>query len=309
LLTLGRRGHYNLGRVDLNRLIEKLFDACPLPKTVVLQKDLADDLMPVLGGETQISRALMNLITNAVEAMDEIGTLSLSTRNVYLDEPMRGYETVERGEYARVDLRDTGAGIESPILDRIFDPFFSTKKADRKRGSGLGLSVVRAVLEDHHGYIGVESRPGRGSLFSLYFPITREEGERGEWRESSEVPGGSEKILVVDDDPVQREVLLHLLGRLGYAVHTVESGEAALAHVRHHPQDLLLLDMVMDGIDGTETFRRIRSFSPDQKAIILSGYAESDRVTEALRIGAGDFVNKPIDLPTLARAVRKELDR
>jgi len=308
LLTLGRRGHYNLSRVDLNRLLDKILGAFPLPETIVLQKELAEDLLPIRGGEAQISRALMNLITNAVEAMDEIGTLTVSTRNVYLDQPLKGYETVERGEYAQVDIVDTGAGIDPQILDKIFDPFFSTKKADRKRGSGLGLSVVGAVLEDHYGYIGVESSSGRGSLFSLYFPITRDV-EAGEEADGQDVPGGEERILVVDDDPVQREVLQHLLGQLGYEVDAVESGEAATNYVREHPQDLLLLDMVMDGIDGTETFRRIRTFYPEQKAVVLSGYAESNRVVEALHAGAGAFVRKPVDLPTLAQAVRKELDR
>lgn len=308
LLTLGRRGHYNLGRVDLNRLLDKILEVFPLPKTVVLRKDLAEDLLPIRGGEAQISRVLMNLMTNAVEAMDEIGTLTITTGNVYLDQPLKGYETVERGEYVQVGIVDTGAGIDPQILDKIFDPFFSTKKTDRKRGSGLGLSVVAAVLEDHHGYIGVESSPGRGSFFTLFFPITRvfasEEQEHGQ-----DMPGGKERILVVDDDPVQREVLLHLLEQLGYEVHTVESGEAATEYVRENTQDLLILDMVMDGIDGTETFRRIRTFSPEQKAVILSGYAESNRVAEARRSGAGEFVRKPVDLPTLARVVRKELDR
>lgn len=307
LLTLGRRGHYTLEAVYLNTVIQELLKSFPVPRTVTVEKNYDPGLLPVKGGSAQLTRVFTNIIANAIESMADVGTLRIATMNVYLEHPLKSYETIQRGEYARVDIEDNGCGIPPEIMNSIFDPFFTTKKADKKRGSGLGLSIVKAVMEDHSGYIAMESRPGKGTTFSFYFPITRDM-ELLE-KPAEEIAGGSERVLIADDDPLQRDVITRLLGQLGYKVHAVESGEEAVEYVRGHPQDMLILDMIMGGIDGTETFRRIREFSPDQKAVILSGYAESGRVAEAQRMGAGSFVRKPVDLKSLARAVRLELEK
>ncbi len=307
LLTLGRRGHYTLETLHLNGLIEELLGSLPVPHTVKVQKQYDSHLMPVKGGSAQLSRVFTNIIANALESMADVGTLRIATQNVYLEQPLKIYETIQRGEYARVDVEDTGCGISPEIINSIFDPFFTTKKADKKRGSGLGLSVVKAVMEDHNGYIAIESRPGKGTTFSLYFPISRD--MEFQTKSPEDIVGGSERVLIVDDDPLQREVITRLLGLLGYKVHALESGEEAVKYVKEHSQDLLILDMIMDGIDGTETFRRIREFCPHQKAVILSGYAESERVAEAQRMGAGSYIRKPVDLKSLSRAVRLELEK
>ena len=174
------------------------------------------------------------------------------------------------------------------------------------RGSGLGLSVVHSIIEDHNGYITVSSFWGEGTTFSAYFPIARQQ----EILVTAEkMNGGQENVLVVDDDPVQRKVARQLLTRLGYQVRTVSSGEIAVPFVQDNPQDLLILDMVMDGMDGTDTYKKILEFQSTQKAIILSGFALSERVKEALRLGAGSYISKPITLDSLATAVRNELDR
>jgi len=179
---------------------------------------------------------------------------------------------------------------------------------DRTRGSGLGLSVVHGIMEDHNGYITVETKPGQGATFSLYFPVARDVALETE-STSMDLTGNGQKILFVDDDEVQRRVVEQLLKRLGYKVRTLPSGEEALRYLKKHPQDLLILDMVMDGMDGAETLRRVLDLNPKQRAILLSGYAVSDRVQEALKMGAGCYLPKPIILPQLARAVRQELDR
>lgn len=147
---------------------------------------------------------------------------------------------------------------------------------------------------------------GEGTIFSLYFPVARDEEIV---KTVEKAKGGNEKILVVDDDPMQRKVATKLLKRLGYRVHSAPNGEQAVTYLKKHRQELLLLDMVMDGIDGTETYRQILEIQPKQKAIILSGYAKSHRVEEALRLGAGALVMKPITLKALASAVRRELDK
>ncbi|MFQ5823476.1 MAG: PAS domain S-box protein [bacterium] len=308
LLALGRRGHYTMELIDLNDLVQKVILSQHLPNEIVLREELASDLLLIKGGVAQLTRALTNLINNAKEAMQDMGNLMFKTENVYLDKPLRGYQTIERGEYVKLNISDTGTGIAPEILDKIFDPFFTTKKMDRMRGSGLGLSVVHGIMEDINGYITVESTLGQGTTFSLYFPVSRGvESEIPEFFEKSK--GGNERILVVDDDPVQRRVASQILERMGYEVNTVSSGEQAVNYVKKHPQDLLLLDMVMNGIDGAETLRRILEFQPEQKAIIFSGYAMSQRVQEALRLGAGTFVSKPVTLNALASAVRSELDK
>ncbi len=307
LLTLGRRGHYNLETLSVNELIRRVLGSIALPATVVVEDQFDSDLMPIKGGPAQLSRVFTNLIHNACEAMGNIGRLGLLTGNVYLDRTLKGYETIQRGEYVKVEITDTGCGIEPRHMDRIFDPFFTTKTTDKKRGSGLGLSVVRTVMEDHHGYIGVESRVGEGTRFSLYFPITRDV-ESTEKSPDRPERRGTERILVVDDDPVQREVLTRILTRLGYRVHAVASGEEAVFFVREHPQDLLILDMIMGGIDGTETYKRILEIHPQQKAVILSGYAESGRVAEARRMGASGFIRKPVNVQVLSCAIRDVLD-
>jgi CheY-like chemotaxis protein len=262
--------------------------------------------MNILGGRAQILRAISNLLTNARDAMQDIGQLGIRTENRYVDVPSGRFASVQKGEYVRLTISDTGTGIPPDILPRIFDPFFTTKASTLRHGSGLGLSVVNAVVEDHNGCIDYESVPGVGTSFYLYFPTTREGISE---RESSEIIGGTEKVLIVDDDQVQREVNSRLLGKLGYTATAVKSGEEALEFLLNHPQDLLVLDMIMpDGIDGTETLRRALSINPSQKTVIVSGYAESENVKEALRLGASQFVRKPLSLNAVAEAVRKALD-
>jgi signal transduction histidine kinase/CheY-like chemotaxis protein len=309
LLALGRRGHVNREPADLNQLVRLAWSASlatPAPETLRIELDLADDLLPVSGSSAQLERVVLNLITNAREAMADAGVLRISTGNVYLDSPVSGYSRVGIGEYARVEVSDTGSGIPDEIRDKIFDAFFTTKKQAR-RGAGLGLSVVQAVVDDHKGFVDVKSEVGASTTFTLYLPISRE-GTRVE--PPGETPRGLERVLIVDDDDVQREVAGELLTTLGYTVEAAASGEAAIEWLRVNHADLLVLDMIMPGgMDGADTFRHARELRPDQRAIVLSGYAESERVREALDQGAGAFVRKPITRDQLGRAVRAALDR
>jgi two-component system, cell cycle sensor histidine kinase and response regulator CckA len=307
LLVLGRRGNLEHQPTDVNRLVqEALGPIVTLPDTLVVALHLAGDLMHVSGAPSQLLRALQNLIVNAREALQDLGTLSIRTENVYLDRSLSGYNRVEVGEYVRVTVADTGGGIPPDIRDKVFDAFFTTKRTHR-RGSGLGLTVVQSIIDDHKGYIDLESVPGKGTAFSIYLRACREAPAQGGRAESR---SGTESLMVVDDDALQQTVLTTMLERLGYQVKVASSGEEALDVLREHPTDLLILDMVMpEGIDGAETCRRAMGIRPDQKAIILSGFAESDRVVEARSLGAVSFLRKPITLERLAAAVRHELDR
>jgi PAS domain S-box-containing protein len=308
LLTLGRRGHYNLEPMNLNNLIrETLSDQKPFPKTLVIETDLDNELLNIKAGQAQIHRMLSNIIHNARDATQDIGHIVIKSENFYADNVSVAFGNVPQGEYVKLTISDTGHGISEDITQKIFDPFFTTKTADKKRGSGLGLSVVDAVVKDHKGYIDLESKIGSGTIFYFYFPVTREGIDDSE---SEPITGGSEKVLVVDDDEMQRVVTLKILNSLGYTASAVESGEKAIDLLSREPQDLLVLDMIMPpGIDGAETFEKALKVNPSQKALIVSGYAETDRVQKALQLGAGAFIRKPLTRGKLAWAVRRELNR
>jgi CheY-like chemotaxis protein len=250
---------------------------------------------------------IANLIGNARDAMQDVGELTIETENYSLDRATEGYGRIPKGDYVRLTVSDTGRGIPKELLPDIFDPFVTSKTSDAKRGSGLGLSVVDAVVKDHNGIVDLSTVEGQGTSFYTYFPITADVVEMSI---SQEVVGGTERILVIDDDEVQRQVAATLLRKLGYQATAVESGERALELLKDQPQDLLLLDMVMPrGIDGVETYRRALHINSSQAAIVVSGFAESERVQAALQMGAGGFVRKPLTLEAVAAAVRGCLDR
>lgn len=304
LLALGRRGHYKMEPVNLNDLLEKVLFTNMLPKKVVVSRDFAGDLKLVKGGPAQLTRAATNLIRNSVEAMQSIGALKIKTENNILKRP---YNNVPAGEYVKVTITDEGCGIEPEIREQIFEPFFTTKTMDKMHGSGLGLSIVHGIIEDHGGHITVKSQPDFGTSFSLYFPTTSERASTDEiYLPMSK--NGEEGVLVVDDDPVQRRVIQELLKRLGYKTQVAATGEEAISLCTKHRFDLLILDMIMVGIDGAETYSQILQSHPEQRAIIMSGFAMSQRVEAALSLGAHNFVTKPVQFHELATAVRNALD-
>jgi PAS domain S-box-containing protein len=308
LLTLGRRAHYSHTPLNLNTIVRNVLkDMEAVPNTLVIETDLDPNLMNVKGGGAQLHRAFANIIQNARDTLQDIGTISITTRNYYVDEVSIAYGRVPKGEYVKVIITDNGSGIPDHLLQSIFDPFVTTKSADKKRGSGLGLSVVDAVIKDHKGFLDLSTRIGEGTTFYVYLPVTREEADS----ETPSAPSrGDESILVIDDDPIQRQVTEHLLSRLGYSVVSAQSGEEAVELIKQHSFDLLVLDMVMpDGIDGAETYRLISEINPDQRAIIVSGYSETERIHEAQKMGAGRYLRKPFSQRDIAFAVRNELDQ
>ncbi|MBD3235058.1 MAG: PAS domain S-box protein, partial [candidate division Zixibacteria bacterium] len=309
LLTLSRRGYYKQEALDLNEIISDAINQMkPHADTLVINPELEEELYRVKGGRSQIYRVIVNLLHNAREAMTDIGTLTVKTENFYVDEISGKFGRVPKGEYVKLSVIDTGNGIPDDLLSKIFDPFFTTKEADKRRGSGLGLSVVHAVVQDHEAFIDLETTLGKGSAFYVYFPLTREESGKSE--PESIIRGNNESVLVVDDDVIQREVSLRLLGELGYRAEAARSGEEAIELLKEGPRDLLLLDMVMPpGMDGTETYQKALKINPEQKAIIISGFAESERVKMLQELGAGEYIRKPLNMKSLSAAVRRELER
>ena len=316
LLTLARRGVETEEVIDLNRIVGDFLHSPEYEKIMAFHPaaacdaDLAADLLHFKGSPVHVSKALMNLISNAAEAMPEGGRIVVATANRYLDRTVKGYEEIPAGEYVVLSVSDTGVGICTEERERLFEPFF-TKKVMGRSGTGLGMAVVWGTVKDHHGFTDIDSAIGRGTTFTLFFPATREPLAAVAASPSLDTCRGmGESILVVDDDGAQREIACEILSRLGYTVSAVSSGEQALDFVTRQRVALLVLDMIMDpGMDGLDTYRRILEIQPDQKAILASGFSETDRVGEALRLGAGRYVKKPYAMAQLGLAVRGELDR
>jgi two-component system cell cycle sensor histidine kinase/response regulator CckA len=276
---------------------------------IEIDLDLAENLLNMMGSPVHLSKSLMNIITNAAEAMPDGGKITIKTQNQYLDRPVRGYDDIQEGEYVVLSVVDSGVGISAEDVKRIFEPFY-TKKVMGHSGSGLGMAVVWGTVKDHNGYIDVESRPGSGSTFRLYFPVTREqlvcENEQGSVDQHL---GRGESILIVDDIAEQRDIAAEILKKLGYSVARVPSGEAAIQYLKSRSVDLVVLDMIMDpGIDGLETYKQILAMHPDQKAIIASGFSETALVKEAQQLGAGPYLKKPYTAREIGLAVYTELE-
>ena len=316
LLTLARRGVAVSEVVNLNRVIADCFKTPEFEMLgvyhpgVTFRTDLGRDLRCVKGSPVHLGKTIMNLTSNAAEAIVGQGEVTVRTENRYLDRPVRGYNEIREGDYVVLTVTDDGRGIAAKDIGKIFEPFY-TKKVMGRSGTGLGLAVVWGTVKDHNGYIDVQSEEGKGSVFTIYFPATREEPAK-----VLEVPtaetylGRGESILVVDDVKEQRELATSMLERLGYRVAAVSSGEEAVDYLRNSRADLVLLDMIMDpGIDGLETYQRILAINPGQKAVIVSGYSETERVSKAQELGAGAYVRKPYVLEKIGAAIRRELDR
>ena len=316
LLTLARRGVLSEEVIQVNDIIsgftrtpafENIRDYHP---GVSFRMDCDPNLLNIKGSPVHLEKTLMNLVSNAAESISSEGEVVIRTENRYLDKAIVGYDEVREGDYVVLSVSDTGTGISDEHREKIFEPFY-TKKAMGRSGTGLGLTIVWGTVKDHNGYIDVSSRVGEGTTFTLYFPATRDEQTAPPERTPVErYMGRGETVLVVDDIAEQRDVASGLLRKLGYRVHSVSSGEEAIEYLKQNRADILILDMIMaPGMDGMEAYRRILEIHPQQKAILVSGFSETDRVRKAQLLGAGVYVKKPYVMETIGLALRKELDR
>lgn len=313
LLTIARGVATPKKPITLNNLINDYLKSPEFRQleqynpAVTFKTDLDESLLNINGSFIHLRKILMNLVANASEAIEKSGDVTISTMNRYLDRPLKAYDDVKTGEYAVLSVSDSGTGISQADLNRIFEPFYS-KKVMGRSGTGLGLAVVWNVMMEHEGYINVTSGE-RGTTFDLYFPITRTEiFDTDSVLSIEEIKGKGEKVLVIDDIESQRVISGRMLEKLGYNVHAVSSGEEALEYLKDNSADLVVLDMIMDsGINGRETYERIKKINPSQKAVIVSGFAETDDVRATQKLGAGQFIKKPFTFQTLGTSVMKEL--
>jgi len=316
MLTLARRGAGITEVVNLNDIILEYMKSPEHEKLklyhpgVEIGTNIESDLLNISGSSVHLTETVMNLVSNAAEAIPAEGKIFISAENRYLGRPINGYDNIKEGDYTTLMVSDTGIGISKKDLERIFEPFYS-KKVMGRSGTGLGMAVVWSTVKDHKGYIDVQSTVGKGSTFTLYFPASREKlTQEEDILPVEDYMGRGESILMVDDVKGQRELALTMLTILGYSAHTVSSGEEAVEYLKKHSIDLIVLDMIMDpGIDGLDTYKKILEIHPGQKAIITSGFSKIDRIVEAQRIGVGAYVKKPYTLEQIGLAVKAELEK
>ena len=316
LLTLARRGVVATEVVNMNNVIAEYLKSPEHEKLlsyhsgIHLETRLATDTLNILGSSTHLSKTVMNLISNAAEAMPEGGKLTISTENRHIDRPIGAYDNVKEGDYVVLTVSDTGTGISPDDIGKIFEPFYTKKKMGRS-GTGLGMAVVWGTVKDHNGYIDVQSTEGKGTTFTLYFPVTRKKLAEDESSLTIEsYSGDGESILIVDDVEEQRKIASGMLKELGYSVLSVSSGEEAVEYLKTNKVDLMVLDMIMNpGMDGLDTYKKIIEVRPGQKAIVASGFSESDRVKELQGLGAGTYIRKPFLLKNIGPAVKEQLKK
>lgn len=316
LLTLARRGVAVTEVVNLNQIITEYLNSPEYSKLklyhpkVTVKTDLEKNLFNIKGSNIHLLKTIMNLVSNASEAMIDGGKLIIRTENRYIDQPISGYDTVKEGDYVTLTVSDTGQGISSQDIERIFEPFY-TKKVMGRSGTGLGMAVVWGAVKDQKGYIDVKSTVGKGTCFTLYFPVTRKAlaGDKS-LLTIDDYMGRGETILVVDDINEQREIASGMLNKLGYNVKTVASGEEAIEYIKKNEVDLVVLDMIMDpGMNGLETYTEMVKIRPGQKAIITSGFAETTDVKNTQKLGAGKYIKKPYTLEKIGTAIKEELEK
>lgn len=312
LLIFGRKVESSLRPVDLNHEIGQVLMLLErtIPKMIQMETDLAEGLGIINADPIQLEQVAMNIAVNARDAMPDGGKLTFKTRNTHLDRAYcRLHPGTEPGEYVLLEISDTGHGMDPDVMEHIYEPFFTTKGTGE--GTGLGLAMVYAIVRSHGGAIHCRSAKGEGTAFQVYFPALDMEGVP----ESNEplkepAPGGSEHILLVDDEESILEIGRDILERYGYRTTTAGSGEEALdIYARGRDRtDLVVLDLNMPGMGGRKCFQELKGLDPEVRVVVATGHASTDEARDALDLGAACFIPKPYRLQEMLRAVRKALD-
>jgi len=312
LLTFSRKVESQLQPVDLNRIVDdvRMLLERTIPKMIGIELHLTGNLHYVNADASQIEQVLMNLAVNARDAMPDGGTLRIETKNIVPDEGYRRTQPeLSPGNYVLLAVTDTGQGMEKTTLEHIFDPFFTTKEVGK--GTGLGLAMVYGIVKNHNGHITCVSNPGEGTTFEIFLPaIARLEGTSHIDTGVAEQRGGDEIILLVDDDAAVRGLGEAVLQMFGYTVISAEDGETALQVYREGRDSiqLVILDLIMPGIGGTQCLQMLLEMNPQAKVIIASGYSVAGQFERVSEIGAKAFIHKPYDIQEMLKTIRGVLD-
>jgi len=312
LLGFARGGKYEVRPVDFNQVVEKVVSMIrhTFDRSIEIRTELADGLSAVEGDAGQLEQTVLNLCINARDAMPKGGILTLGTRHETFTGGEEGApEGTPHGTYISFSLTDTGVGIPPENIPRIFEPFFSTK--DPGKGSGMGLAMAYGIVKNHGGTLDVRSVPGKGTTFRVLVPASSKEILPSPPLLPDEpVVGGTETILFVDDEESLRMLAVEMLGRLGYQVLTAGNGLEAVKTFaeRRGEIGLVILDMIMPGLGGEETFHRLKEIDPSVRILISSGYAVEGKPQSLLSAGAAGFLQKPYRVGTLAATLRRILE-
>ena len=298
-------------QVDLTKLVES---ACNLLRGAIsreykLSYEVPRRAVIVSGVEGQLSQVLINLVINARDALFPNGEIKVNLREVSCEEDSKVAEVIgsERGRYASLCVVDNGAGIPSELIDKIFEPYFSTKKS---KGTGLGLATVKKIIASHGGAIKVYSKVGVGTKLFVYLPLASSISQpEARGKTQQDLPRGSEKILVIDDEDAVRNVLALGLERLGYTVELASSGTQGIQKFRLSTFNLVILDMVMPDMSGRDVFFELVKISPNLRVLVCSAYSSDDAVQAILSHPHSAFIQKPFSVEDLAHVVRDCLDK
>ncbi len=308
LLTFARKSTPQFRPILVNDIIEetlRLFERS-IDKSIAINKVLSNDVAIIKGDDGQIQQAILNLLINARDAMPNGGAISISSQVVNPDvRSTTVFGEARSGEFASVVITDTGVGMSQADQQRIFEPFFTTKE----KGTGLGLSVVYGVVNSHGGFISVQSDPGRGSQFSMFFPLLADRAKFQRTLKNQRLRRGDERILVVDDEEHVSELIGRMLHHLGYQVEVVQSGQEALAAIVKKARfDVVILDMNMPTMSGKETFERLKKLNPDLKVVISTGYSNASLEPTPLHNLVDGFLQKPYQMEELSNVLREVFD-
>ena len=314
LLTFSRNVESNLEPTNLNKVIStthKLLDRVAVgPVKVDIKLILDGNIDDVMIDPSQMDQVITNLVLNAKDAMSEAGQVVIKTEMIDCDEVFcSSHPDLKEGKHVVLIVSDSGSGIDRDNLERIFDPFFTTKEMGK--GTGLGLAVVYGIVKSHHGHISCYSEEGIGTEFKIYLPSIGETNSKDDIiKIEQEIVGGTETILVVDDEGAIRDLAKKVFERYGYKTVLCDDGQSGLNAYKDNKDDidLIILDLIMPGMSGSEALGYLLEFDPDVKVIVASGYSINGPVRDALNHGARSFISKPYTLRNLLGEVRKILD-
>ncbi len=308
LLDFARGEKYEVKAADLNEIVKKqnsMFGRTK--KEITIREKYENNLWSADVDQGQIEQVLLNLYINAWQSMPGGGILSVQTENVMLDENHSKAFEFKPGNYVKISVADTGVGMDAATRQRIFDPFFTTKEISR--GTGLGLASVYGIIKNHGGFIDVKSVKGEGAVFDIYLPASEREVIKKKEKEQ-EVIKGSETVLLVDDEDIIIDVGKELLATLGYKALIANNGTDAIKICEEKKDhiDMVILDMIMPGMDGGETYDKLKKVNPDLKILLSSGYSIYGQATEILERGCDGFIQKPFDMRNMSQKIREILD-
>ncbi|MBF0509878.1 MAG: response regulator, partial [Deltaproteobacteria bacterium] len=311
LLTFSRKTEIELQPLDLNSRISEMREMIErtIPKMINIQIRPAEDLAAIKANPTQVDQILMNLVVNARDAMPDGGNLTIETANFAFDEEYtKTHFDVKLGRYVRLMVTDSGSGMDKDTLEHIFEPFYTTKGVGE--GTGLGLSMVHGIVKQHGGHIICYSEPGQGTTFKIYFPALISDEEKEEAGERKMSQGGSETILLVDDEESIRDLGARLLTNAGYNVIEASNGKEALDVYQARGKEIavVILDLIMPEMGGKQCLEGLLGLDPSIKVIIASGYSADGPGKDAVAAGAKGFVNKPYNNRQMLEVIRSILD-